>query len=125
MKIERISYGKSFENAAGLWEKIGLEAVLEPGETPQQAFDQAREIIDGWHKDRNPHLYATTQGDPRWVEITDLPTTPDPEFEELKRRLGHIEFREDAISLINNNGFRLNVELNKIANAKPSRPTVD
>jgi hypothetical protein len=54
MKIERISYGKSFENQAGVWEKMGLEAALEPGETPEQAYDQARQIIDGWHGQSNP-----------------------------------------------------------------------
>lgn len=67
MKIDRISYGKSFENAAGLWEKIGLEASLEPGETPEQAYDQAKEIIDGWHTSANrfPEVHVSRlQQDP-------------------------------------------------------------
>jgi hypothetical protein len=118
MKIEEIMFGQSFEDGVPRWQKFDIKASPEPGETPEQVADQIKQIIDGWHKDRNPHLYSSAFGSQR---VPAESIADDPEFEELKRRLGHMEYREDAIALINNNGFRLNVELNKIANAKPSR----
>lgn len=86
MKIDRISYGKSFENAAGVWEKIGLEATLEPGETVEQAYDKAKEIIDGWHTAANrlPEVQVSRmQKDPVLESIeacTDLSTLRSYQF---------------------------------------------
>lgn len=114
-----VKFSKEFITPSGFKEWVGIEwpVSADTKEDVYKALDEAQDFVCGWwHSRQGPQATAHSI-------IQQGPITPDPEFEELKRRLAHMEYREDAINLINNNGFRLNVELNKIANDKPARPT--
>lgn len=118
MKKDRIKISKEFHGIGGsMW--VGMEAQIDETDDVKQCIIELNNDVEAGYHALNP---TVTYGRQPSMEG---PPAIDPEFEELKRRLAHIDYREEAISLINNNGFRLNVELNKIANAKPSRPTVD
>lgn len=57
MKIEKIFYQKLFPTGAYSNEKIGIEAIVEPGETAEQCLSAAKAKIDEWHKRNNPQDY--------------------------------------------------------------------
>jgi hypothetical protein len=120
MKVDKVKYTAQYEAGRRVAEWIGIEASPDAGETADEAFKAAQDQVNKWHNESNPglHLDMGLGSLPiQWANAE--PIVPDPAFEELKRRLEHIEYREHAINLINNNGFRLNIELNKIANSKP------
>lgn len=126
MNQATVKFSKEFITPSGLKEWVGIEWPVGLEVDRDAIFatlDKVRDAVLDWHQKNNTQpTYMDAGLGPlpvKWANAE--PLTPDPEFEELKRRLGHMEYREDAIDLINNNGFRLNVELNKIANAKPSR----
>lgn len=119
MKKDRIKISKEFHGIGGsMW--VGMEAQIDETDDVKQCIIELNNDVEAGYHALNPTI---TYGRQPSMEVPYGPSVPDPEFEELKRRLGHMEYREDAVNLINNNGFRLNVELNKIANDKPARPT--
>ena len=57
MKVTNIQYGKSYE-LQGYWEKISIDIQVDENELPNTVLDTAKNIVDGWHRDRNPDLYG-------------------------------------------------------------------
>lgn len=119
MKKDRIKISKEFHGIGGsMW--VGMEAQIEETDDVKQCIIELNNDVEAGYHALNP---GVTYGAGRQEITFSSGEQEDKEFEELKRRLQHMEYREDAINLIINNGFRLNVELNKIANDKPARPT--
>jgi hypothetical protein len=57
MKIDRITYQKTFAAGPYLNEKIGVEISLDEGEEKELAFRLAQITVEEFHKQANPHLY--------------------------------------------------------------------
>lgn len=58
MKIEKIRYGKSFQIHDGLWEKIGVEIILDDTDTRENARLLANETVKYIFEKNNPGLLA-------------------------------------------------------------------
>lgn len=135
MIIERVTYTKTFPIGPYLNEKIGIEIELqqiEPGiwETPQEALSKAKNIIEEWHKENNPHLDHSIKPLSRPdeslpvidVERFDLTQNEaDAILEKDKEILRAFEYKEDAAAYLSKSAFSKNVILNAIVNTKPSK----
>jgi len=128
MKIKSVNYQKMFPIGPYLNEKIGIEIELDDTETAESALDLAKMIAEDWHKENNPQLEGMTITDIPEVKAKDDPDVDtafinelDKEYETAKAAVSAIEFREDAILWMNNNGWTFNMELKNIANSKPSK----
>lgn len=140
MKIEKINYQKAFPIGPFLQEKIGIEIEIDnspgSGETAEAALDLAKMIVEDWHKANNPHMEEYTPSRNPIQEMGPGPTLGvqpatrideqeqyriDQEFAKAQDDLSKIEFQEDALKWMNNNGWTYNVELKKIANNKPKK----
>lgn len=50
MITERVKFSKEYPHPFGnTW--LGIEILLEPGETAEQALDKAVETVNGWYRD--------------------------------------------------------------------------
>jgi len=57
MKIDRISYQKVFPLGLYINERIGVEVQLDEGDSPEDALLHAKDMVEGFHREQNPHLY--------------------------------------------------------------------
>lgn len=91
MKIEKINYQRAYVTGPFLQDKLGIEISIDQGlgETPEMAYSLAKEIMDNWHKQANPHLEGTT--------ITDVPGEPPRTLEIMNNRIANEEQRIEAI----------------------------
>lgn len=58
MKVEKIFYQKLFPTGPYSNEKIGVEVIVEPGETAEDCLTAAKNTVSEWHKQHNPDLYT-------------------------------------------------------------------
>lgn len=120
MKIQEISYGKSFE-LQGYWEKLSVKISVEENDTPETVLDSAKKTLDDWHKKTNPELYG--------IQIrkeTEKPTlTPEEtaSWKALVKTLTKLGNKEDALKYLEGNKeWCLSVEAKQIANSlKPKK----
>lgn len=56
MQIERISYQKTFNLGSYQSERIGVDIILNAGESATEALDTAKSLVSQYHKDNNPQL---------------------------------------------------------------------
>jgi hypothetical protein len=56
MKIEKVSYQKLFSIGNFLNERIGFEASIDEGESPEAVVKHLKEVADNLHKEMNPGL---------------------------------------------------------------------
>lgn len=68
MRVDRISYQKNFQLAPYITERIGVEVQLDEGDTPGEGLQKAREMVEQFHREANPHLYAKVTIDPPHLE---------------------------------------------------------
>lgn len=61
MKVKTILYHQTIPTGSYANEKIGVEVELSEGDTPEQAFAYAKEMIDKIHRENNPQLYGVQQ----------------------------------------------------------------
>jgi len=128
MKITSVNIQRAYVTGPFLQEKLGMEIEIDTGigETPEGAYSLARDIMDKWHRENNPQLEGTTISDVPQIksqeeENLEWAEQLDKEYEAAKAVISAIEFREDAILWMNNNGWTFNMELKNIANSKPSK----
>lgn len=62
MKIEKVTYQKTYSIGPYLTDKIGLEASVDEGESAADVLDNLRAAADEWHKSEHPHLYQDDYG---------------------------------------------------------------
>ncbi len=58
MKYDKIFYQRLFPTGPYSNEKLGIELIIEPGETAEQGLTAAKMIIEKWHRDHHPELYV-------------------------------------------------------------------
>jgi hypothetical protein len=76
MKVTSISFQKTIPTGPYMNEKLGVDIELSEGEHPEEAFTHAKELIDKWHKDNNPHLYADKPESPFGNSYSSAPFIP-------------------------------------------------
>jgi Na+-transporting NADH:ubiquinone oxidoreductase subunit NqrF len=57
MRADRISYQKLFPLGMYINEKIGVECIVNEGENPATILQEAKLMVEKFHKDSNPGLY--------------------------------------------------------------------
>lgn len=66
MTIEKVTYQKAFATGPFLQEKIGIEIFVTPDDDADTVFKMAKDRVDAWHKEANPHLYQEENKQP-WM----------------------------------------------------------
>lgn len=56
---DRVEFGYSFQIGEGLWERMGVDVSLKPGETIEDKLAEMQERLLQFHKKTNPQLYQT------------------------------------------------------------------
>lgn len=69
MKIDKISFVKTFATGPYLNDKVGIEISLDEGDDSGTALDIAKKTVEQWHQSANPHLYQERK---EWTLGTDL-----------------------------------------------------
>jgi len=64
MKIEKVTYQKTYSIAPYLTDRVGFEATPEgkPDEDPKEMLSFLEGMADAWHKKAHPHLYPDLSG---------------------------------------------------------------
>jgi hypothetical protein len=115
MKIDRVRYDKKFSIGPYITDSVGLEAQVDPGETPELVLTTLISIANEWHRSVHKSLYGTE------IKTEEVPDEIDKEFDNLHKLLNDITYQEDALNLIEKSSFKFNVELKKIAKSKPTK----
>jgi len=58
MQIERISYQKTFNLGSYQSQRIGVDIILNPEDSADEAFAQARELVEKYHSETAPVMIA-------------------------------------------------------------------
>lgn len=58
MKAKSISYQQTNPTGNFANERIGIEIELSEGDTPEEAFAYAKEMVEKIHRENNPQLYG-------------------------------------------------------------------
>src|SRR5665213_2338493 len=119
MKIEKISYQKTFSIGPYLTDKVGIEASVDAGETPELVLTTLKAIAEEWHTASNKSLYGDQMVN-HDLEVSQH-NEIDSEFDNLHKLLANIEYQEDALNLIKKSSFKFHTELNAIAKSKPNK----
>lgn len=56
MKVDKVTYTKSYSIGPFLQEKVGFEASIDPEDIPENVLNYLKVMADQWHKENNPHL---------------------------------------------------------------------
>ncbi len=57
MKIEKVTYQKTYSIGPYLTDRIGFEATLEERDTIEEGLNYLRTEADAWHRQAHPHIY--------------------------------------------------------------------
>lgn len=128
MRYNTIIYARTIPTGSYANEKLGVEIEIEEGETPEQAFAQAKELIDKIHKENNPHLYGVRQA----LSVAEnnahnLQSSSEPEYKTAiqllqEKKDGEIDGYIAAINLAENQKI-LNLYSKQVErNNDPSNP---
>lgn len=119
MKIQEISYGKSFE-LQGYWEKLSVKISVEENDTPETVLDSAKKTLDDWHKKTNSELYG--------IQIrkeTEKPTLTPEETASLKiliLKLSKFKTKKQAQDYLDQDKeWRFNATAKAIVNSLPDK----
>jgi hypothetical protein len=55
MKIEKVSYQKLFSTGPYVNEKIGMEAQIDEGESPERALSEIKHSVEEWFRINGDH----------------------------------------------------------------------
>lgn len=79
MKITTVSLSRTIPTGPYMNDKIGMEASVEDGDTPERVLNELLLQIDQWHRQANPHLHKEHES-MRGVQTTfeQLKYTPGP-----------------------------------------------
>lgn len=54
MKVDKVTYTKSYSIGPFLQEKVGFEASIDPEDIPENVLNYLKVMADDWHKENNP-----------------------------------------------------------------------
>ncbi len=57
MQIERVNYQKTYNLGNYESERIGVDINLMAGDDPVKALDEAKKLVEQYHKENNQHLF--------------------------------------------------------------------
>lgn len=64
MKIEKVTYQKTYSIGPYLTDRVGFEASIdEEKETHEEVLSWLKAMADDWHKDAYPHLHQENKGE--------------------------------------------------------------
>ena len=106
MKIDKIFYQRIFPLGPYLNERVGVEIKIEEGESPEEAFSEAKKFVSKLGSDLEDKIP---------VEKTN---GIDQEFEALKKAIIDCPVQAAAIEMLENSSFRLNMQLKEIIKYK-------
>jgi hypothetical protein len=95
MKIEKVSYQKSYPIGPFLQEKISFEASVD-GDSPEEVISRLRKMADDWHTANNPHI-ADDQVGPYGGTIT-IPAINAPNTTVVQQKSEPVESRIATIA---------------------------
>lgn len=122
MVIQKIIYGKSFE-MAGYWEKISLEMAVQEGEKAEKVLDEAKYIVDTWHKENPQTVYknksnvVATPVQPI-INIQDVERL-DKEWNELVDKLKTFPNQSSAQEYLSTTDYKHTIAAKEIINQLP------
>lgn len=115
MKIERVSYQKTFSIGPYLTEKIGIEIQLDDTDQPHDILTEAKRIVEGWHIEKNPGLNEQKGVQIKNVESLENADQIEVELEDCRKLVMGCETQEEAFKVLKNKGFWFNAELKSLA----------
>lgn len=119
MKIDRVRYDKKFSIGPYLTDSVGIEAQVDPGETPELVLTTLSAIVDEWHKSLGSSMYANDMVDSGSTKIKQ--DEIDRELDSLRKALIETEYQQEALAMLEKSTFKFNVELKAIAKSKPNK----
>lgn len=121
MKIDRVRYDKKFSIGPYLTDSVGIEAQVEPGETPELVLTTLKTIVEEWHytQYRAKEVEAAEVSNAQYQK--DKQAQIDKDFDNIKKQLSDTIYKEDALTLVAKSNFKYHIELNEIAKSKPSK----
>ena len=121
MKIEPIGYSASYEsvNAYGLkkWEKISLGANISNDDDPIQCLQELKNKVNEFYLKSN----SEEKIEFKYTHQESKDVIVDEEFEQLKKQLDSIEYKEDAELLVSQSNFKYSIEAKQLVNLKPNK----
>lgn len=128
MQVKSILYHQTIPTGSYANEKLGVEIELSEGDTPEQAFAYAKEIVEKIHRENNPQLFGVSinnqilpQEEILYQKIEPVENIIDAEFESIKEKLNSFEFREDAEDFILTTDYKMAYEARQIINKLPKK----
>lgn len=127
MKIKEVTYSNKYVTGPYLNHQPGFVADVGENEDPIEALMKLKAIADEFDRRVNNfeerlvsemqperfNVFSGSQTDEE-IEIT-------RQFEKAKADLAAIQFQEDAMLYVKNNGWSLNPDIKNIANSKPKK----
>ena len=87
MKIDKVSYQKTFNLGNYSSERIGVDILLNEGEDAKEALATAKQLVTEYHKENNPQIYEEQEegiliGEPfrNSTQIVQQPAAPIPKL---------------------------------------------
>ena len=131
MQITNVYYEKVFPIAPYVNEKIGVTISILPGESPQQAFDDAKEWVNNWgYKMMEPEPTSSRFASHPPYGVPVMPTTIEPhrveeedkQFDAFKDVIEKMETREDAEEYTRNSEYKYSIEAKQLIDKKFPKP---
>jgi hypothetical protein len=125
MKIERVTYKKIFPLAPYINEQVGIEAILEEGDTPEQALSSLKKVAEEWHKQANPGIVI--EAGQQVLPVIQRGVSKDEqdvEFNIWKTNVINAATKEDALEIIKASGnwkVPLEFQTRETVNKKPNK----
>ena len=115
MKAERIHYETTIPIAPYQNDKVGMDILLEVGDTPEEALSLARATVLGWHQSTvaRPTLPAYPS-----AAIKSVEEVADPAYEECEKLVWSAPTVENALDIMKEMGYYYHQDLRKIAQSK-------
>ena len=120
MRLKEVTVSESIQLHDGHWKKFGAITELDAGDDENVAWAKTVNSIEG-AKRKYLNALPSENTDPEAVIEEDK--IIDNELEKAKSDLEAIEFQEDALTYLKDNGWTYTIVLKNIANSKPKKLT--
>lgn len=117
MRLKQVEIGESIMLQDGYWKKFGAIVELDNGDNEERAWEIAVKEVERAKK----KYLATLPINPVNEIDEQIAIQQDAELQKAKKDLEALEFQEDALAYIKNQGWVYNIELKNIANSKPKK----
>lgn len=123
MIITKIGFDKKFGMPNyGSDHPLVIEAMLEPGETKEEAWSKMNQDMIEWHKKEYPHLYLDFGLGHEGVIQVEKDLELDKELAMEIAILETYKYKEEAEAYLSKSTFKYRPELKVIVNNKESKP---